>query len=105
MASAQAARKRAARRFRGDSEAVALQLSIRASVPKGYRLTRELLDEAVREWAESGESPDGMEISVTSWKTLRRGKVVVPPGESDEARERFKEVLRQGRFTVSLRSN
>lgn len=85
------------------SDAVSLQLEIRARVPRGYRLTQELLDQVVREWAEDGESPDGIDIKIIDWK--RPGAKRNRPTNQDEARERFRRLLQAGRFTVRLRDS
>lgn len=85
------------------SDAVSLQLEITARVPKGYRLTQELLDQVVRDWAEEGDTPDGIDIKIIDWK--RPGGRAKRPTDQDEARERFRRLLQEGRFTVRLRSD
>lgn len=82
-------------------DAVSLQLEIRARVPRGYRLTQEFLDEVVRNWAQDGDSPDGIDIKIIDWR--RPGAKIGRPTNQDEARERFRRLLQQGRFTVRLR--
>ncbi len=86
-------------------DAVALQLAITVRKPKGVKLTRDFLDEVVREWADSGDEPTGIKIRIIDWKRNDRPAVKVGASEQETARSRFKEVLRQGRFTVRLRSN
>lgn len=88
------------------NDAVALQLEITARVPRGYRLTQELLDSVVREWAEDGVSPDGIKIEIIDWS--RANKSGKPPrhfADQEAARKRFRGLLRAGRFTVRLRNN
>jgi hypothetical protein len=82
-------------------DAVSLQLEIIADVPKGTELTEEFLDKVVRNWAEDGDTPDGIEIKIIDWK--REGKTRRPT-DQDEARTRFRGLLQAGRFTVRLRS-
>jgi hypothetical protein len=84
-------------------DAVSLQLEITANVPKGYDLTEEFLDEVVRNWAEDGETPEGIEVEIIDWK--REGKRAQRPTDQDEARTRFRGLLQAGRFTVRLRSS
>jgi hypothetical protein len=84
-------------------DAVSLQLEITANVPKGYELTQEFLDEVVRNWAQDGETPDGIWIEIIDWK--REGRRATKPTDQDEARERFRGLLQAGRFTVRLRSS
>lgn len=87
----------------GTSDAVSLQLEITAKVPRGYKLTQELLDEVVRGWAEDGEEPRGFRIRIIDWK--REGARKGRPTNQEEARERFRGLLQQGRFTVNLRDS
>lgn len=86
-------------------DAVSLQLAIKIQKPKGVKITRAFLDEVVREWADSGETPSGIDIRIIDWKRNDRAPVKVSQSEQETARHNFKEVLRQGRFTVQLRSN
>lgn len=82
-------------------DAVSLQLEIKIRVPRGYRITQDLMDEVVRNWAEDGDAPDGIDIRIIDWK--RSGKTHRPTNQ-DEARERFRGLLQQGRFAVRLRN-
>lgn len=83
--------------------AVSLQLEMTVDTPKGYHLTREFMDSVVREWADDGRSPEGINIRIIDWQ--HPGKPATRAKDQEEARSRFRGLLRSGRFTISLRGN
>lgn len=84
------------------SDAVSLQLEIRVRVPKGFSLSREFLDQVVREWAEEGDTPSGIEVRIVDWK---RGGRAYKATDQDDARAKFRRLLQEGRFAVDVRAH
>lgn len=83
-------------------EAVSVQLEIKIKAPRGVEPSQSLMDEFVREWADSGNTPPGVSIRIIEWDNPRGGG---KPTSQKEARERFGRLLRRGRATFSVRSN
>lgn len=77
------------RRRRGGSHApVELQFSVKYAMPKNRsrRMTAAILTEAIEEWIENGEAPDGFEIEPIAW--VHAGRATEATDES-----RFRDVL------------
>lgn len=86
---------------------VSIQLDIRVNVPTGKRLTRSLVEQAVRLWADTGATPKGFRIRIKDWKHGgKNGKKVTPEdtgSTQEEVRERFRGLLRAGRYNFKVR--
>lgn len=73
----------------GGISPVSLQFSVQYAVPKGRRrprMSKQVIEEAIRYWIEYGEDPAGMVITPISWQ---HGNSVT---EADDP-ERFRIVL------------
>jgi hypothetical protein len=79
---------------------IELQLSVKLKGPMGAIIKHSFIEEAVRVWAD-GEKIPGVEIAVMSWKDGGKKGTI---RDQNEARERFRGLLREGHITVSVRS-
>jgi hypothetical protein len=86
---------------------VEVQLSVRARVPKGTRVTRTLLDEVVDRWAH-GRPVRGFEVQVVRWRNSARQRPQDRAWRhaktaSEKNCALIRRALRHGmRFTISL---
>jgi hypothetical protein len=49
-------------------DAVDIQISVEARVPKGSKLKKEVIEEAIRYKAATGRNPKGMKIRIVRWR-------------------------------------
>ncbi len=86
---------------------VSIQLDIRVKVPFGRKLTRSLVEQAVRLRAETGADPKGFRIKIVDWK--HSGKERQTPGSvgatQEEVFERFRGLLLAGRYSFKIRGD
>lgn len=69
---------------------VRVQIHVRFKRPSGMKITAEFLKELVEEWAETGETPTGVEITPVVWSGPgRREKRAVDAHEIDEVRDKL----------------
>jgi hypothetical protein len=89
---------------RSRRDLISIQLDIRVKVPRGFKLSRAVLDQAVRDWAANGVQPEGFQIKIIDW---RRGSTRTTPASAgtsqNQARERLRGLLQSGMFTIKLR--
>lgn len=60
------------KRKHGEADLVEIQLSVTVHKPKGYKITRKLLDSAAAQWKETGTMPKGFHIRFTRWRNPER---------------------------------
>lgn len=51
---------------------LSVQVSIKLRLPKGFRITKKVLNDAYLQWVETGELPPSMEIRGIFWKNGAR---------------------------------
>jgi hypothetical protein len=91
-------------RARNRRDLISIQLDIRVKVPKGFKLSRAVLDQAVRDWAATGVQPEGFKIKIIDWRRGSKRSTPESAGTSqDQARERLRGLLQAGMFTLKLR--
>ena len=56
----------------GKPDPLSVQVSIKTRLPKGFRVTKKVLNEAYLQWVETGELPPSMEIKGIFWKNSAR---------------------------------
>jgi len=81
-----------------------LQLEITVPRLEGFEYTRQFMDDVVRMWADTGETPKYIRVKIVSWDS-GRGKKSTRGMDQEELRQRFRGLLRRGRFTVQLRTD
>ncbi len=77
------------------SSAIRIQIGIK--LDKRANVTAQFLNEVVKYWADSGETPEGIEIVSINWKHPRK------PWKTDDAesaRHRFARLLQHVTFSV-----
>jgi len=54
---------------RGRSHPVTLQFAVQYALPRGKarRMTKKIIEQAVKWWIDEGEAPDGFEVKPISW--------------------------------------
>jgi hypothetical protein len=63
---------RGKRKGRMGTDPVSVQIGIKAQVPRGYRLSPQFMEKVVHNWAETGETPVGIEVNVIKWRNPAR---------------------------------
>jgi hypothetical protein len=59
-------------RRHGEPDLVEIQLSVSVRKPKGYKISRKLLDSAAAQWKETGIMPKGFRIRFIRWRNPER---------------------------------
>ena len=60
------------KRPHGEPDLVKIQLSVSVRKPKGYKITRKLLDAVALQWQETGTVPKGFKIRYVQWENPLR---------------------------------
>lgn len=58
---------------KGKSDSADVQISVSAEVPKGSKLAREVIEQAIRYRAINGLDPEGFKIKLIRWRNPDRG--------------------------------
>jgi hypothetical protein len=53
-------------------DALATQIMVRAKIPKGVRITRSVIEQAVRFRAATGKNPPGFDVRIVKWRNENR---------------------------------
>jgi hypothetical protein len=60
------------KRPHGEPDLVKIQLSVSVRKPKGYKITRQLLDAVALQWQETGTVPKGFKVRHIRWENPGR---------------------------------
>jgi hypothetical protein len=84
---------------------VRVQIGVGGKKPIGVRMTRELMDDIITQWIETGRLPKGLKITDVRWinpkrsdTSLARWKEATTPGQINKARRtlRLSQLLQGG---------
>lgn len=93
------------KRGAGKADPVRVQIAVGGKKPIGVRMTRELMDDIITQWVESGRLPKGLKITQVRWinpkradKSLARWKEATTTGQINKARRtlRLSQLLQGG---------